>query len=187
MRNCQISADSEPGEEQNTFCLLFCSGPAPADGPWSLARPDLGSFWAQPKITANIAAPEHFGSCWGQNRPKIDQKWQGGMSLVPGHAFFRERQKNYATPEAHGLLAWFALACQGQPSKPSQRFPKIDAFQNMVLGLMEPHMAQNGTLTGDWESRRRRERRPKADLLRVDALGAFRRPGHRPAGGRRPT
>ena len=30
-------------------------------------------------------------------------------------------------------------------------------------------------------------RRPKADLERVDALGAFRRPGHRPAGGRRPT
>ena len=30
-------------------------------------------------------------------------------------------------------------------------------------------------------------RRPKADLMRVDALGAFRRPGHRPAGGRRPT
>ena len=30
-------------------------------------------------------------------------------------------------------------------------------------------------------------RRPKADLLRVDALGAFRRPGHRPAGGRRRT
>ena len=29
--------------------------------------------------------------------------------------------------------------------------------------------------------------RPKADLMRVDALGAFRRPGHRPAGGRRPT
>ena len=24
-------------------------------------------------------------------------------------------------------------------------------------------------------------------LMRVDALGAFRRPGHRPAGGRRPT
>ena len=30
-------------------------------------------------------------------------------------------------------------------------------------------------------------RRPKADLMRVDALGAFRRPGHRPAGGQRPT
>ena len=30
-------------------------------------------------------------------------------------------------------------------------------------------------------------RRPKADLERVDGLGAFRRPGHRPAGGRRPT
>ena len=29
--------------------------------------------------------------------------------------------------------------------------------------------------------------RPKADFLRADALGAFRRRGHRPAGGRRPT
>ena len=30
-------------------------------------------------------------------------------------------------------------------------------------------------------------RRPKADLLRVEGLGAFRRPAPRPAGGRRPT
>ena len=30
-------------------------------------------------------------------------------------------------------------------------------------------------------------RRPKAVLMRADALGAFRQPGHRPAGGRRPT
>ena len=30
-------------------------------------------------------------------------------------------------------------------------------------------------------------RRPKADLMRVDALGAFRRPRHPPAGGRMPT
>ena len=32
-----------------------------------------------------------------------------------------------------------------------------------------------------------KRRRSKADLMRVDALGTFRRPGHRPAGGRRPT
>ena len=104
-----VNLDQPPPWSKKTSFLVFCSGPAPADGPWSLARPDFGSFWAQPEITANIAAPEHFGSFVGQTRPKIYQTLQGGMSVVhvfPGRAFFPEKKKkkkNSATPEAHGF------------------------------------------------------------------------------------
>ena len=70
-------------------------------------------------------------------------------------------------------------------------------------GLIGPHMAptkiSTGFLSGTFprdptygpprvRARPKAERgRPKADLLRLDALGTFRRPGHRPAEGRRPA
>ncbi len=45
-------------------------------------------------------------------------------------------------------------------------------------------MAQNRKPISDWESRRRRERRPKADFKRDFGLGALRRPAQNHA--RRP-
>ena len=119
------------------------------------------------------------------------------MHLLP------KKQKNSACPEAHGLLAWLALAClaylasdrprspclhqqqqqrrsappgrrrrpgccclgagkaseadprRGKPSMPRPAkqaepaiWPKIGAFQNMVLGMMGPLRARNRVLTG---------------------------------------
>ena len=48
--------------------------------------------------------PEQFGSFWGQNPPKIDQKWQGDMSCFPGHVFFPKKKKTAPPPKHMGCL-----------------------------------------------------------------------------------
>ena len=137
--------DQPPPWSNKNILLVFCSGPAPADGPWSLARPDFGSFWAQLEITANIAAPEHVGSFVGQNRPKIDHKWQGGMSVFPGRAFFQKTKKT-APPPKH--MAFNAHRLHAHRLHLHTDRPKPGPSKIMVLGLIGRLVAPNRVLTG---------------------------------------
>ena len=128
----------------------------PQAGPW-------------PKLPRTSRARNIFGHVWstfGQHLTKFDQ---AGMSKIWGLLFFWGKK----TPEAtwagkpgfmyHPSLAWLAclaLACLAILASYRPRSPCL-------------HQQQRPRR---WKSRRRRERRPKADVNRDFGLGAFRRP-----------
>ena len=148
------------------------------------------------EITTNIAGPQHFWSFLGQNRSKFDQNLQGGMPLFFRVWIFREKNKQWPTPkhlmltQPCGLAAHKVLPskkpCTGMPGT----YQKLGFTTDLARHGSKSR--ENGTIRRqiafpETARPKAEHRRPKADLMRVDALGAFRRPGHRPAGGRRPT
>ena len=115
--------------------LLFCSGPAQplAHGPW--ARPKLGQSWFEPAIwgpAQNCCEKCGPGTCLIIFESKSTQNQ---TEMPRWHVtFFQDmhfsgKKRHCATPEAHGLLAWLALACLAYLASDRPRSPCLHQQQ----------------------------------------------------------
>ena len=157
-------------------------------------------FEPWPKLPQTLRPRNMLGHFGTKNDQKKVQNRPGRHAKIWGCAFLgRKNRRRPPCPEAQGFFApswagfWhvqiWGCAFLGRKTAGGHLARKHKGFCTQPTGPDRPKrgFGLDPASHGDWEARRRRERRPKADLMRVDALGAFRRPGHRPAGGRRPT